>query len=162
MSTALGVDPGIHRIGWGLVVEKGSSLRPVKYGCLVTDPSLTTLERLGAIYSGLSAILEEYRPDKMVVEDLYFNQNAKTAMIVGQARGVIMLSAHQYQCPVLEMTPLQIKLAITGYGRASKKQMQQMVKTLLNLKEIPKPDDTADGLAAAICAFSVNQSLLAL
>lgn len=154
----LGVDPGIHRIGWGLVKEEGSSLYPIAYACLETNSKNTTPERLAKIYKELSLIITKYNPDVISLEDLFFSKNTKTAMVVSQARGVIMLACQHHKCVLVEHTPLQIKMALTGYGRASKQQIQQMVKSLLRLKEVPKPDDTADGLAAAICAiYSKNK-----
>ena len=114
-------------------------------------------ERLKQIYNSLTKIIEEYNPDALAVEELFFNTNAKTAFIVGQARGVILLSAAQKNIPIMTYTPLQVKMAITGYGRAEKSQIGQMVKVLLKLKEIPKPDDVTDALAVALTHAFTNK-----
>lgn len=146
----LGIDPGIATTGWG-VVEKDNRGKIVMkdYGCVITEPKTPFSERLSQLYAGIASILREYNPDAFVVEELFFNKNVTTALIVGQARGVILLAAEHFKQNYFEYTPLQVKQAMTGYGRADKKQMQQMVKMLLALKEIPKPDDAADALAIA-------------
>lgn len=167
----LGIDPGIARMGWGTIeVESSthSSLRSSgrefkvqNYGCIETAPKLAVEQRLNQIHQSLIKIIEEYRPEAMAVEELFFNTNAKTAFVVGQARGVILLTGAQKKIPVFIYTPLQVKVALTGYGRAEKPQVGQMVKTILKLKEIPKPDDTADALAIALChAFSHKSNML--
>ena len=147
----LGIDPGYAILGWGVIEKKGSSFIPIAYGSLETDKDMPMPERLKVLYSGLMEIIAEYEPEEASVEELYFNNNAKTAIFVGQARGVALLACINSGVELFEYTPLQIKTAMTGFGRAEKKQIQSMVKMILNLDSIPKPDDTADALAAAIC-----------
>ncbi len=147
----LGIDPGIAIVGVGVVDKDVRGYKPVFYDA-VTTPAHTPLElRLLDVYNRLNKIIEEYKPDAVSVEELFFNNNAKTAIAVGQARGVILLAAVQYGVPIFEYTPLQVKQALTGYGRADKKQIQQMTKALLGLEAVPKPDDVADALAIALC-----------
>jgi crossover junction endodeoxyribonuclease RuvC len=151
----IGLDPGIGRTGWGIIEIESSKFKTQSYGCIETPPNLQLENRLIELYEKLTAILKEEELDAFAIEELFFNTNAKTAMIVGQARGVALLAAAQYNLPVAVYTPLQVKIAVTGYGRAEKKQVGQMVKTLLHLDSIPKPDDTADALAIALThAFS--------
>ncbi len=150
----LGIDPGTATTGFG-VIEKlkvqGQKLKVIDYGCIKTSMKFTTAERLEKIYNELNVLIKKHKPSTMAVEDIFFFKNAKTIIKVSQARGVILLTAAKSKIPIFEYTPLQIKQAITGYGRAEKNQVQKMVKILLNLKEIPKPDDAADALATAIC-----------
>jgi crossover junction endodeoxyribonuclease RuvC len=151
----LGIDPGIGRLGWGVVETEGSKVKAIDYGCLETEPNSPTPERLVAIYKHMQTIIAAHKPEELGIEDLFFNTNAKTALTVGQARGVVLLAAAQAALPIGVYTPLQVKMALTGYGRAEKNQIGQMVKTVLSLKTIPKPDDTADALAIAMThAFS--------
>ncbi len=151
----LGIDPGIGRTGWGVIEVKGNSLKPVAYDCFETAPKEEVPLRLSKVYDHIVSLLKEYAPDAMAIEDLFFNTNAKTAMVVGQARGVVLLAGQQKSLPIGIYTPLQVKIAVAGYGRAEKGQVGQMVKVLLGLEKIPKPDDTADALAIAIThAFS--------
>jgi crossover junction endodeoxyribonuclease RuvC len=151
----IGLDPGIGRTGWGIIEVQSSKFNVQSYGCIETPPNSQLENRLIELYEKLTAILNEEQLDAFAIEELFFNTNAKTAMIVGQARGVALLAAAQYNLPVAVYTPLQVKIAVTGYGRAEKKQVGQMVKTLLHLDSIPKPDDTADALAIALThAFS--------
>lgn len=151
----LGIDPGIGRTGWGVIENQKSKLKNQKYGCIETSSGLNVEKRLEHLHSSLLNIIDDNKPDVLVVEDLFFNTNAKTALIVGQARGVVLLTGAQKKLPVFVYTPLQVKMALTGYGRAEKSQIGQMVKTLLKLEKIPKPDDTADALAIALThAFS--------
>lgn len=151
----LGIDPGIGRMGWGTIEVQSSKLRVQSYGCIETSVSLDIGKRLEYIYNSLLKIIDENEPDVLVVEELFFNTNAKTALIVGQARGVVLLAGAQKKLPISIYTPLQVKMALTGYGRAEKSQVGQMVKTLLKLEKIPKPDDIADALAIALThAFS--------
>lgn len=147
----LGIDPGYAIVGYGVIDYAGNSFKVVEYGGITTDSKLELPERLLIIYNELSALIEKYRPDAMSVEELFFNNNAKTAINVGQARGVILLSAQIRGVEIFEYTPLQVKQAVVGYGRAEKNQVQQMVKMLLSLEKIPKPDDVADALAIAVC-----------
>jgi crossover junction endodeoxyribonuclease RuvC len=151
----LGIDPGTATMGWGVVRQEGNRLRYVQHGAIVTPSSWEMPRRLGRLFDGVTELVRGYRPATVAVEELFFNTNVTTAITVGQARGVALLAAYKAGVEVAEYTPLQVKQAITSYGRAEKRQVQEMVKTLLNLREIPKPDDAADGLAIAIChAFS--------
>ena len=153
----LGIDPGTAITGYGLI-KQNRKMDLIDYGCIKTSASLTTAERLKELNNQLNALIEKYKPDMVAVEDIFFFKNLKTAVKVSQARGVILLAAAKLNIPVFECTPLQVKQAITSYGRAEKIQVQKMVKVLLNLKEIPKPDDASDALAVAICcANSVNK-----
>ncbi|BAI62372.1 crossover junction endodeoxyribonuclease RuvC [Methanocella paludicola SANAE] len=147
----LGIDPGIALTGFGIVEKEGVRIKAGRYGHISTESGTPVPDRLKILYDDMVNIVQEYRPEVMVVEELFFNKNAKTAIIAAQARGVIILSAVNNGVKVEEYTPLQVKQAVIGYGRASKQQVQFMVKELLRLKEIPKPDDTADALAIAIC-----------
>ncbi|MFW6022770.1 MAG: crossover junction endodeoxyribonuclease RuvC [Halanaerobiaceae bacterium] len=147
----LGIDPGLAIVGFSLIEKSGNKFKVCDYGVIRTSSDLSCTERLNIINMKLQDMIKEYEPDEMAVEELFFNKNVKTAIKVGQARGVILLSGAQSKIPVSEYTPLQVKQAVVGYGRASKQQVQQMVKSLLNLNEIPKPDDAADALAIAIC-----------
>ncbi len=146
----LGIDPGTARIGFG-VINNNQKLKLIGYGCIQTPKTLKNPQRLAELENQLRQIIKKYKPERVAVEDLFFFKNLKTAISVSQARGVILLTAAKSKIPILEYTPLQIKQAVTGYGRAEKKQVQKMVKMILNLKKIPKPDDAADALAAAIC-----------
>lgn len=146
----LGVDPGTAATGFG-IIKKNEELELIEYGCISTAADLTTAERLKELHEQLNALIKKHKPDMVAVEDIFFFKNLKTAIKVSQARGVILLTAAELKTPIFECTPLQVKQAITSYGRAEKIQVQEMVKTLLNLKEIPKPDDAADALATAIC-----------
>ena len=147
----LGIDPGYAILGYGIIEKTGNRFRPINYGAVTTPKDMPMDRRLERLYDDLRDIIEEYRPEVASIEQLYFNNNAKTAINVGQARGVAMLACIKGGLEIAEYTPLQIKQALVGYGRAEKKQVQFMVKTMLNLPEVPKPDDTADALAAAIC-----------
>lgn len=147
----LGIDPGYAILGWGVIEKRGNRFHTLDYGAITTDKDAPMPQRLGAIYDGLREIIEEQRPDTASIEKIFFNTNTTTAINVGQARGVAILACIKGGLQVAEYTPLQIKQALVGYGRADKRQMQFMVKTILNLREIPSPDDTADALAAAIC-----------
>jgi crossover junction endodeoxyribonuclease RuvC len=153
--TILGIDPGTATMGWGVIRQEGNRLRYVQHGTVTTPSTWEMPRRLGRLFDGVTELLEGYRPETVAVEELFFNTNVTTAITVGQARGVALLAAYRAGIEVAEYTPLQVKQAITSYGRAEKRQVQEMVKTLLNLREIPKPDDAADGLAIAVChAFS--------
>jgi crossover junction endodeoxyribonuclease RuvC len=146
----LGIDPGTAIIGWGLI-KKDKNLEAIDYGCIKTSPDLSTAERLNKLYKELDSLIKKHKPGIVAVEDIFFFKNLKTAVKVSQARGVILLTIAKSKIEVAEYTPLQIKQAVACYGRADKRQVQEMVKTLLNLKEIPKPNDAADALATAIC-----------
>ena len=147
----LGIDPGIAIVGWGVLYYDGLKFRTMAYGSIQTKAGQKTEERLKQVYDALCAIIDKYKPDAMSVEELFWNTNQKTGIVVAEARGVIMLAAHQKGLPIYEYTPLQVKQSIVGYGRAEKKQVIMMVTSFLGLKEPPKPDDTADALAIAIC-----------
>lgn len=147
----MGIDPGIAILGYGLIEYKGNSFKTIDYGAITTEAGTPMSVRLSIIHRQLNELLEKYKPDAFAVEELFFNKNIKTALTVAHARGVAIVAAVNLGIPIYEYTPLQVKQAISGYGRAEKKQMQQMVKVLLNLKEVPKPDDVADALAVAIC-----------
>ncbi len=147
----LGIDPGLATIGYALVDKETNHFNVLEYGVIKTSPDKDNIERLEIIHKNIQELIEEFEPEQMAVEELFFNKNAKTAILVGQARGVILLAGSQAGIKVAEYTPLQIKQAVVGYGRADKMQVQQMVKSLLNLSELPRPDDAADALAVSIC-----------
>jgi len=147
----LGLDPGLAITGYGFVEGDGDNLRALSYGVLRTSPHLPLAERLLRLHEALSQLLTRYHPDIVALEELFFSTNARTAITVGEARGVLLLTVAEANLRVVEYTPLQVKQAITGYGQADKAQMQQMVRLLLNLAEIPRPDDAADALAVSIC-----------
>ncbi|MDO4562760.1 MAG: crossover junction endodeoxyribonuclease RuvC [Clostridia bacterium] len=147
----LGVDPGIAIVGAGVVEKRGSSYKALYYGAVTTKAHTPIEERLGIIYDRVTEILAQYNPDAIAVEELFFNNNVTTAFSVGQARGVILLAALKANVSVFEYTPLQVKQALTGYGRADKNQIQQMTRALLSLPSVPRPDDAADALAIALC-----------
>jgi crossover junction endodeoxyribonuclease RuvC len=147
----LGIDPGTAMTGYGLVERTGSRLRAVDYGCLETPAGMPLPERLLLIQDGLIDLVETHRPDLVAVERLFFNKNVQTAFAVGQARGVALLTAARYGLPVHEYGPHEVKLAVTGHGRAEKLQVQRMVQVVLGLAVLPRPDDAADALAIAIC-----------
>ncbi|PIU16564.1 crossover junction endodeoxyribonuclease RuvC [bacterium (Candidatus Gribaldobacteria) CG08_land_8_20_14_0_20_39_15] len=147
----LGIDPGTATIGFGVIKKTKNILKFIDCGIITTSPKQSTGERLTNLHKNISSLIRRLKPDFLVVEKLYFFKNLKTALPVSEARGVILLAASQQKVKVIELTPLQIKIGICGYGRADKKQIQKMVKEILGLEKIPKPDDAADGLAAAIC-----------
>ena len=148
----LGVDPGIASTGFGCIdVNQRHELKLVECGVIKTLPKKDMGSRLHLIHDNLELICQRLKPDIMVVERLFFNTNQKTAIIVGQARGVILMTGAKAKITTHEFTPIQVKVAVTGYGRAEKKQVQEMVKIILNLESVPKPDDAADALALAIC-----------
>ncbi len=153
--TILGIDPGTAIMGWGVVRQEGNRLRYVQHGAITTPSDWTMPRRLSRLFDGVTELLKGYRPDSVAIEELFFNTNVTTGITVGQARGVAILAAYRAGIEVAEYTPLQIKQAVTSYGRADKRQVQEMVKSLLKLPAIPRPDDAADGLAIAIThAFS--------
>lgn len=144
-------------MGWGVIRTDGSRLRYLQHGAITTPSDWEMPRRLGRLFDGVDQLVRGYRPETVAIEELFFNTNVTTGITVGQARGVAMLAAYKAGVSVAEYTPLQVKQAITSYGRADKRQVQEMVRALLNLREIPKPDDAADGLAIAIThAFSSN------
>lgn len=147
----LGIDPGYAILGYGIIDKNGNRFVSVEYGSVTTDKDMEMPDRLKHLYSELMEIIDRCRPEVASIEELFFNTNTTTAILVGQARGVAILACANSGVPINEYTPVQIKQALTGYGRAEKKQVQMMVKAILGLSEVPKPDDTADALAAAIC-----------
>ena len=151
----IGIDPGVARLGYGVIkVDKGV-VTPLCYGCIQTQAGKRQAERLLVIYTEITALFAKYPPDFLAIEKLFFTKNVTSAMSVSEVRGVILLAAEQHHIPVEEYTPNQIKQAITGSGRADKVQMQEMIKRLLHLDEIPKPDDAADGLSIALCHIHI-------
>ncbi len=147
----LGIDPGYAIVGIGVLEYNGNKFRPIEYNAITTHSSMSTSLRLKLIFEEIGRYLDKYEPDAVAIEELFFNSNQKTAIAVAQARGVLVAQTAIREIPIYEYTPLQIKQSVTGYGRADKGQVQQMVKLLLNLNAIPKPDDSADALAVAIC-----------
>lgn len=158
----LGIDPGIAIVGFGFVDKQGSKVIPVQYGCIQTEAHTPEEERLLHVYEGMKQLIDKYKPDAVALEKLFFNRNVTTAMTVSQARGVLVLSAVQSGLPVAEYTPMQVKQAMVGYGKAEKQQVQEMVRMFLKLQAVPKPDDVADALAVAIChahSYTLNSKL---
>ncbi|MBO5726787.1 MAG: crossover junction endodeoxyribonuclease RuvC [Clostridia bacterium] len=147
----LGIDPGYAIVGYGVVESDTIKFRPIEFGAVTTAAKTPFTERIEKIYENISFLIDKYHPDAMSIEKLYFNTNTTTAIDVAQARGVIILAAQKKGVPVYEYTPLQVKQSVTGYGRAEKRQVMDMVKHMLSLQKAPKLDDTADALALAIC-----------
>jgi crossover junction endodeoxyribonuclease RuvC len=157
----LGLDPGTAIVGYGVIVSDKSQLSHIAHGCITTDKSLPMPTRLNQIAKQLRVILKQYQPDLVAVEDLYFARNVTTAITVAQARGVLLQTVANLGLSVEHYTPLQIKQALTGYGKADKQQMQKMITMLLGLAEVPRPDDAADALAVAVtCANSIRLASL--
>ncbi len=154
----LGIDPGYAIMGYGVVELIGNKFKVIEYGSIMTESRKNMTDRLKHLYYELMQLINRTDPDVAAIEELFFNTNTTTAIKVGQARGVSILACANSGIEINEYTPLQVKMALTGYGRADKKQVQHMTKTILNLKEIPKPDDTADALAIAICHGHSNFS----
>lgn len=155
----LGIDPGYATIGYGIIEYDNFHFKTVAFGAITTTPDKAFSDRLCDIYNDMQTLIKMYNPDCLSIEKLYFNTNTTTAIDVAQARGVIMLSARTAGIDIYEYTPLQVKQSITGYGRAEKHQVMEMVKNLLQLNSVPKPDDTADALALAICHGHCSGSL---
>lgn len=147
----LGIDPGIAIVGWGVIEYKGNKFTTLGYGSIQTPATMKTEDRLVEIFEQMNFLIEKYKPDCLSVEELFWNTNQTTGIRVSEARGVILLSAAKRGIPIYEYTPLQVKQAVVGYGRAEKKQVISMVTMLLRLEKPPKPDDTADALAIAVC-----------
>ena len=147
----LGIDPGTAATGYGIVERSGSRLRAIDYGCFETVPADDLPRRLLYIHTAMRELIEEHRPALIGVERLFFNRNVQTAFAVGQARGVVLLAAAEAGVPVFEYGPHEVKMAVTGYGRAAKDQVQRMVQVVLGMPSLPRPDDAADALAVAIC-----------
>ncbi len=156
---ALGIDPGTAICGYGFVESQGSRLIAHEYGAVTTSPKARMEDRLMKLYDGLDALIKEYHPDVMGVEQLFFNRNVTTAIPVGQARGIVLLTAAKNGLELVERTPLQVKQAVTGYGKATKDQVIYMVTKILHLPKAPHPDDVADALAIAICTTHCMNSL---
>jgi len=153
----LGIDPGVARIGWGIIHKKETALAVIAYGLITTDKKTQKELRLKNLYDGMLSIIKKYKPDVMSVEDVFFATNAKTAISVGEARGVILLSAATSHVSVVSYAPLAVKRTITGDGHADKKQMEKMIVQMLHLKEVPKIDDTTDALAIAATHAYTNK-----
>lgn len=156
---AMGIDPGTAICGFGVIDADGSRLKPVTYGTIQTTPDHTDAERLVMLFDGLNELYRKYKPDVIGVEQLFFNRNVTTAIPVGQARGIVLLTAAKNNLRLVERTPMQIKQDVTGYGKADKHQVIYMVTKILHLPEPPKPDDTADALAIAICTTHCLNSI---
>ncbi|HUW68063.1 MAG TPA: crossover junction endodeoxyribonuclease RuvC [Candidatus Nanoarchaeia archaeon] len=151
----IGIDPGLATVGFGVIEKVEEKIIPVSYGCIRTSAEKQTSERLLEIYNEIKTLFEKYDPQIVAIEKLFFNKNVTSAMSVSEARGVILLAAQQKHKHIFEYTPAQIKQAITGTGRADKRQMQEMIKRLLGLDELPRPDDAADGLSIALCHIHI-------
>ncbi len=156
----LGIDPGYAIVGYGVIEYKNNHFAVIDYGAILTDAGTPFNIRLEKIYDGLCRIIDVHKPEAMAIEKLFYNNNAKTVIDVSQARGVIMLAAQKNGVPAYEYTPLQVKQSVVGYGRAEKKQVQEMTRRILALEKAPKPDDTADALAMAICHAHASGSLM--
>lgn len=152
----LGIDPGVGRTGWGVISKIDEALSLMDYGCIETPANSPLTSRLLLLHRELKKVIQKYQPQKAGVEDLFFNTNAKTAIAVGQARGAIVLTLELLGIKQSSFTPLQIKQTVAGYGRAEKKQVQRMIKTLLHLNEVPRQDDAADALAVAITVAATS------
>ena len=157
----LGIDPGFAIVGWGVVEYSGSRFKTLGYGAIETPAGMDTEQRLSLIFDGIKKLIETYSPDNMAIEELFFNTNQTTGIRVAEARGVIIMCAYRMGVKVFEYTPLQVKQSVVGYGRAEKKQVITMVTMFLGLKTPPKPDDTADALAIAVCHAHSGASRLA-
>ena len=147
----LGIDPGLATVGYGVIDVYGNRMHAVDYGSILTPAGMATHKRLNEIYRALEELIKKYQPDDMAIEELFWNTNQTTGIRVSEARGVILLSGERNSLNIFEYTPLQIKQAITGYGRAEKKQVMEMTRERLNMAKIARPDDAADALALAIC-----------
>ncbi len=156
----LGIDPGYAIVGYGVLDYRANHFSVIEYGAVTTQAGTPFGRRLEMIYEGINAIMDRCRPQALSIEKLFYNTNAKTVIDVAQARGVILLSAQMHAIPVHEYTPLQVKQSVVGYGRAEKKQVQEMTRIILGLEKVPKPDDTADALAMAICHGHCSGSLM--
>lgn len=152
----MGIDPGFAITGCGVIEYSSNKFKVLDYGAITTSSDLKLSQRLLNLYNKLEDVIVKYNPDVVAIEELFFNKNIKTALNVGHGRGVVLLAAAKNNKKIFEYTPLQVKQSVVGYGRAEKNQVQQMVKMILNLKSIPKPDDVADALAVAICCAHSN------
>lgn len=156
----LGIDPGYAIVGYGIVKYQNNRFTPIEFGAVTTTAGTEFSTRLEKIYEDVYALIQKYKPDAISIEKLFFNTNSTTAIDVAQARGVILLAAKKNNIPYFEYTPLQVKQAVTGYGRAQKPQVMEITRRLLGLEKCPKPDDTADALAMAICHCHSASSLI--
>ena len=156
----LGIDPGYAIVGWGVIDYVGNSFNVIDYGAVTTQAKERFNIRLESIYDEICEIIDKYKPTALAIEKVFYNTNAKTVIDVSQARGVLLLAAQKKGVEIFEYTPLQVKQSVVGYGRAEKKQVQEMTRVILKLKSVPKPDDTADALAMAICHAHASGSLL--
>ncbi len=157
----LGIDPGLAIVGWGVIEYSASRFKVLGYGTIETPAGMPTEERLCLIFDGIHSLIKTYKPEQMSIEELFFNTNITTGIRVAEARGVLVMCAKKMGVEIFEYTPLQVKQSVVGFGRAEKKQVITMVTTLLGLKKPPKPDDTADALAIAICHAHSGGSRLA-
>ncbi len=157
----LGIDPGLAIVGWGVINKVGSKFLPVAYGAINTPAHTPVEERLHMIYEDMLKIIDKYKPEEMAIEELFFNTNITTGITVAEARGIMLLCAKMRDVKIYEYTPLQVKQAVVGYGNAEKRQVISMVTTLLGLPKPPKPDDTADAIAIALCHAQTNSSAMA-
>ena len=156
----LGIDPGVATVGFGIITEKGGAPKLKRYGVITTPAKMRLALRLKQINSDISELIQTFKPDAIAVEELFFNTNQKTALAVAHGRAAIILAGEEHGIPMFEYTPLQVKKAVAGYGNATKKQVMEMVKRLLQMEQSPKPDDAADALAIAICHARFANSLL--
>ncbi len=155
----LGIDPGTGRTGWAIVGRDGGSNRLIECGCLETKAHTPLPDRLYKIYQKINALIEKHEPSEAAIEKIFFSKNVKTAMSVGHARGVVLLACKLSNIDIFSYAPSQIKSSVTGYGNAPKKQVQEMVKSILNLEEVPKPDDAADAVAVALTHLAIPPAL---
>jgi crossover junction endodeoxyribonuclease RuvC len=155
----LGIDPGFARVGWAVIEVRSSKFKVQSCGCIETSKDKESQERLVSVYREVCALIKKYKPDTLVIEELFFTNNAKTAFKVGEARGVIILAGAMQKIPVFSYTPLQVKIAVTGYGSAEKTQVGKMIKAILRLEKMPKLDDTVDAIAVALTHAFTNKKL---
>ena len=156
----LGIDPGVATIGFGVIDAQRQKNTLIQYGVITTEPGIPLSSRLLQISNDMEQLIHQFKPDEIAVEELFFSKNITTGIAVAHGRGVILLSAEKLGVPVFEYTPMQVKQAVVGYGKAEKKQVMLMTQRLLNMKQIPRPDDAADALAIAICHSRAATSLL--
>jgi len=155
----LGIDPGFARAGWAVIEAQSSRFKIKNCGCIETSKDTASQERLADVYKQVCALIKKYKPDALAIEELFFTSNAKTAFKVGEARGVIVLAGALQEIPVFSYTPLQVKIAVTGYGKADKTQVGRMIKAILKLKDLPRLDDTVDAIAIALTHAFTNRKL---
>ncbi len=155
----IGIDPGYAIVGFGVLDYDGYKFNPVHFGAITTEAKTDFNLRLKTIFDDMNTVLERWKPDALAIEKLFFNTNQKTVINVAEARGVILLSATNFAIPIYEYTPLQVKQSVVGYGQAEKKQVMEMTRKILGLATVPKPDDTADALAIAICHGHATNSM---